>query len=328
MNEMEYKGPEERPALDATLRLLEAAHEGAVPADIIYGLDALTGDDIEVLRPVWLALDEDVRRRVLLALSEAAETNFEFEFNRLARLALEDEAAAVRALGIDLLWEDTSPEVMSLLLGMARDDEATEVRAASASALGAFVLMGELEELDRALFEQAQELLLDLYSNEREDVEVRRRALEAVSNSSHEAVEDAIQEAWHSDDPRMRVSALFAMGRTADDRWAPIVLEELESDDHELRYEAARSAGELELEDAIPALTRIAMEDEVEIRDVAVWSLGEIGGREPLRVLQMLSEEARENEDEDLLNAIEDALATASLGNDSVLRFMNMDDSE
>lgn len=316
----------ERPALDETLRLLQLAGEGAVTSDIVYGLNSLTTEEAGVIGASWPSLDEDVRRRVVLALSEAGEADFELDFTAIGRLVLNDPASPVRTLGIELLWEDTSLDVMSALLEMAHADESAAVRAAAASALGPFILMGELGEIDSALFERAQELLLEIYDNEREDTEVRRRALEAVANSSHEAVEDAILDAFQSEDRRLQVSALFAMGRTADDRWAAIVLDELGDEDHELRYEAARAAGELELEDAISALTQIAFDDEVELRDVAVWALGEIGGRESLRVLNQIGDEARENEDEELLSAIEDAIAMASLGGDSAFYLMDADD--
>jgi HEAT repeat protein len=106
------------------------------------------------------------------------------------------------------------------------------------------------------------------------------------------------------------------------------VIEELESEDRELRFEAARAAGELSLEEAVPLLTEIAYEDDVEIRDAAIWSLGEIGGREAMRVLNVLAEEAQESDDDDLLGAVEDALAAASLGNDSGLYLLGFDDQK
>jgi HEAT repeat protein len=314
--------------LAKTAELLAGIGTGLVPAAAIYGLNDLTALDIERLKPTWLALDEDVRRRVLIALNEAAEMSFELNFWTLARFALNDEAVPVRVQAIELLWEDVSTDVLEAFLRMVRDDEATEVRAAAAIALGSFVFRGEMDELSPEWTERTQETLFDVWSDPREDVDVRRRALEALANSSREGVDEAIQEAYASDDQRLQVSAVFAMGKSADDRWGAVVLEELESDEREIRFEATRAAGELSLEDAVPVLTELVYEDDVEIRDAAVWSLGEIGGREVQRVLNLLADEARENEDEDLLAAVEDAIAAATLGADLSLYMLDLDDDE
>jgi HEAT repeat protein len=125
----------------------------------------------------------------------------------------------------------------------------------------------------------------------------------------------------------MQISAVFAMGRTYDEQWGDYVRQQLDSEDPEMRYEAARAAGELELEDAVPGLARLALDSDREIKEVAIWSLGEIGSREATRVLERLATEAKRLGDDDLLEAIEDALASASLGGGS-LYLMRFDQEE
>jgi HEAT repeat protein len=318
----------EVPALEATLDALRAAEGEVIGATIVYGLDGLTDDQVAEVWSVWQSLDVDVRRRVLLALIESAETNFELDFRSIGYMALGDESPVVRALAIDVLWEDESPHLLDRLLQMATRDESVEVRANAASALGRFALLGELTELSADDLTRVQDTLVEIHFDTQEDTEVRRRALEALANSTHEAVDDAIVEAYQSDDPRMRVSAIFAMGRTADPQWTPQVMAELESDEPELRFEAARAAGELELQDAVPILAQLAFEADVETRDTAIWSLGEIGGKEAVRVLKVLADEADERDDEDLHAAIEDALASAELGGDLNLYLLRLDDEE
>jgi len=318
----------ERPSLDDTLARLRATGEGVVSAEIVYGLSTLSKDEVVAVWSTWRELDPDLRRRVIETLTEASETNFELDFSAIGRAALTDDASEVRARAVDLLFEDESIDVMLEMLRLVREDHANDVRANAASALGRFVLMGELGGLNQADFGAIQQTLLDIVVNRREDADVRRRALEAVANASHEAIAGAIQDAYESDDPRMRVSALFAMGRTTDDRWARIVLDELESDDEEMRFEAARAAGELELEEAIPVLTEIAFDDDVEIRDTAVWSLGEIGGKEALRVLNLLADEAKHLGDGEFFSAIEDAIASATLSGDSTLHMLRMENPD
>lgn len=316
------------PSLDEALQQLRTATGEVIGATIVYGLSALTEEQAHELWLVWQGLDVDVRRRVILALTEAAETNFELDFSAAGRMALADQAASVRELAIDLLWEDESADLLNALLTLVVNDRSVEVRASAASALGRFALMGELGNLNAADFARVQDTLVDLLYDSQEDLDVRRRALEALANSTHETVDDAIIEAYQSDDPRMRVSAVFAMGRTADPQWTPQVIAELESDEAEMRFEAARAAGELELEDAVPMLAQLAFEADVETRDAAIWSLGEIGGKEALRVLNVLADDARQDEDEDLLNALEDAIASASLGGNSAFYLMQLDDEE
>src|SRR5690606_16320889 len=118
---------------------------------------------------------------------------------------------------------------------------------------------------------RAQSAVIDVLNNAAEDIDVRRRALEAIANCGHEIVVGAINEAVENPDRRMQISAVFAMGRTCDTRWSDHVLRQLEDDDPEMRYEAARAAGELELEDAVVHLTRLALDDDREIQLVAIW---------------------------------------------------------
>jgi HEAT repeat protein len=164
----------------------------------------------------------------------------------------------------------------------------------------------------------AQDVVISLLTDEDEDIEVRRRALEAISNCGHEMVEDAITEAYDSHDERMRASAVYAMGRTCDNQWDEIVLREIASSDPAMRYEAARASGELEIADAIPPLARLARDFDREVKQAAIWSLGEIGGGQALKVLSTLAEEAEEAEDEDMLELIEDAMGNASLAGDEI----------
>jgi HEAT repeat protein len=120
----------------------------------------------------------------------------------------------------------------------------------------------------------------------------------------------------------MQASAVFAMGRSCDSRWNEAVVQAFESDDPEIRFEATRASGELAIEEALPILARFAQEDDREIKEMAIWSLGEIGGNFPVRVLGSLAEEAADANDLELLEAIEEAIGNASLAGQD----MDLDD--
>lgn len=316
----------ERPDIETTLNALRDGEENeSVPTTVFYGLSGLQPQEIEPLALVWDSLAPDYRRHVVSELAEAAETNFDLDYDVLGLFALEDDDDSVREAAVNLLWENESIEVMDRLIRLAEGDEVIPVRAAAMSALGHFILQGEVGDLPANETARAQNAAIRALTNPHELVEVRRRALEAISNSSHELVASQIEQAYRSDEQRMRVSAVFAMGRTCDETWGDEVLEALQSDDSEMRYEAARAAGELMLEDAIKHLRKVVFEDDHEVKEVAIWALGEIGGAEPMRILQRLAKDAEEREDEELLEAIEDALGSASLGS-SQLYMMRLDD--
>lgn len=314
-----------RPDIETTLNDLRDGEESNhVASTVFYGLSGLEPHEVKALSSVWDSLSADYRRHVVSELAEASETNFDLDYDVLGLFALNDDDEDVREAAIDLVWENETPEVMERLIEMALKDEATHVRAAATSALGRFILLGELEDLPLNQTERAQNAALHLLNDP--EVDVRRRALEAISNSSLEIVTSAIESAYRSDERKMQVSAVFAMGRTADDTWGDEVLAAMQSDDSEMRYEAARAAGELLLEDAVKHLRKLVFDDDREIQEVAIWSLGEIGGAEAMRILQRLAKDAETRDDEGLMEAIEDALGSASLGSASLYMLRYEDD--
>jgi hypothetical protein len=303
----------DKPTLIETLEAMKANEDGTANATIFYGLSGLTMDDIKLVKPAWETLPVEYRRKLMMDIAEASESNFELDYQSVGFMGLDDEDSEVRQAAIDALWVEESLEFLARLIDITQWDESQEVRAAALSALGRYILLGEYEEIPEHDAILAQETAINIWTNEDEPIEVRRRALEAISNSSHEILPDAINEAYHDSNRLMRISAVFAMGRSYDHQWQEIVLRELSAPDDEMRYEAARAAGELEIEEAVPRLGRIAVNDEREIKEVAIWSLGEIGGSQAMRILSALAEDAQGAEDESLLEAVEDAIGSASM---------------
>ena len=320
--------PVKKPSIEEVISLLQQA-EGEnerVPAAVYYGLSDIDDESMQVFEPVWQALSTDYKRKIVTELAEASEVNFDLNFDSLGYIALDDLDPGVRHSGIDLFWINESLSLLSRLIDLAENDESTEVRAAAISDIGRFILLGEYGDIPEQQAVRAQEVAMGLLNDAAEDVDVRRRALEAISNSSLDFVAEAIQEAYDSDEHLMRVSAVFAMGRSYDQQWTETILREIRSDDPEIRYEAARAAGELEIEEAVTILGQIAVVDEREIKQVAIWSLGEIGGSQAMRLLTALAEDAEEAADEDLKEAIEDAIGYAGMvGSDINVDFENSD---
>lgn len=300
-----------------TLEQLRA--DAPITADAIYSLSDLMGENWADFQLVWPNLPVERRRHVIDRLVDTAETNFELDFSPIVHLALTDNDLEVRLRAIEGVLEESGLPTVRRLLTLAQEDTFSEVRAAAAKALGVFVLQGELGKLPERFSQELQDTVLALYNNLDEDLDVRRRALEAIANCGHTSVPELIREAYYADDLPMRVSAVFAMGRSCDERWQPIVLEELRSEYPELRYEAARAAGELELSKALPSLIELAYEGDREIQEVAIWAIGEIGGQLARRALDQLASQAEDAGDDALLEAIQDSQAAAALAGEGAL---------
>lgn len=237
-------------------------------------------------REAWPNLSVELRRQLVTKLVKVAEADFEMDFSELFRLGMGDEDAQVRTAAIKGLWEDGDVRLVPLLAARLREDKDATVRAAAATSLGRFVLMGELEEIRPDPHALAYETLLAACQDTEEQKTVRRRALESLAYTDKEIVTDLIREAYAASEEKMRISAVFAMGRSADNRWSRQVQQELFSPNPELRYEAARACGELRLSKTVPELGELAEDADPEVQEAALWALGQIGGDKAAEILK------------------------------------------
>ena len=300
--------------------------DASFTAEAIYALSDLDGVRLAQFGALWGEMPAARRRALIARLVETAETNFELDFSAIIHPALNDPDAEVRAGAIEGVLEDSPRRVIEHLMHIARQDPFTAVRAAAVKALGQFVLLGELGKLPESLNTRLQDLVFALHGDPDEDLDVRRRALEAIGNCGRDGVAELIRAAYHAPEPEMRVSAVFAMGRSCDERWASRIVDELSSERPEMRYEAARAAGELELRPALSRLIELVYEDDREIQEMAIWALGEIGGKRADRVLEELAALADSQEDDELADAVAEAQAAALLAADDILPLFDFSD--
>ncbi len=303
--------PKNAPRFEEVLSALRST-DASLPPSGLYALSDLGRKELDAFERAWPDIALHRRRGLVEDLAELAEANYEVEFDGVFRVAMEDDDAEVRRAAIQALWESEDTTLMAPLLDRLGRDADAGVRAAAASALGRFVYMGEVEEIQSSQLRRIEEALIATFHGP-DQTEVRRRALEALAFSSREEIPDLILKAYDSPDQQFRVSALFAMGRTADDRWADHVLGEIQNTDNELRFEAVRAAGELELERAVSALRKLLKDADLQVREAAIWSLGQIGGQEARQALEALLERTRDDEQRDF---IEEALENAAFHDD------------
>ena len=264
----------------------------------------LNREQIAEFRAGWDALRPARRLELVTAMVEQAEANIHLNFHAALRTCLLSEDPQVRRLAVEGLWEDERVSLVRPLAELLAHDPVTEVRAAAATSLGRFVLLGTLGDIAEEPAQEAEEALRSAWRRAGEQVAVRRRALEGLSCTDTPDVHKLISDAYYDDDALMRQSAVFAMGRSANPRWNKIVLAELSSRDAAMRFEAAQAAGEMDLRAAIKPLIQRLDDPDKDVCEAAALALGKIGGPTARRALENLLV----GEDERLAAAAEDAL--------------------
>lgn len=273
---------------------------------LLYGLSNINETDLVGFQAAWPTIEANRRQRIMKKLMNIAEEDFLVDFYPIFLFGLNDKDIVVQALAIEGLWQEENPALIPLFVHLLKEGKTPLIRSKSATALGGYIYLGELEEIDEAQFMMAEQALLSTIGNEDEDTEVVRRAIEAIAFSSQDGVDKIIERAYYHENKLMQISAIFAMGRSYNPkRWAKLVMAELTNPDDRIRFEATRACGSLELKTSIDKLIQlIAEEIDAEVLQNAICSLGQIGGLKAQEALQLLLE----HDDEIIRDAAEDAL--------------------
>lgn len=286
--------------------LQSLADESQEITDALLGLlSGASKSEAAAFSAVWSGLPIERRRLITSKMVELSERRFDLDYAALYRVCLSDRDAEVRRNAIDGLWEDEGWDLPNIFIRILQSDPEPIVRAAAAMSLGRFIFMAECDEFEPARAVRIRAALEKAINDPQEAVEVRRRAVEALSFINDERITEIIEQAYAERDEAMKASALFAMGRNADPAWADIVLEELENASAMIRFEAVRASGELQLEKAAAKLVKLTQDPDAEIKAMAIWALGQIGGKQAESTLHQLAHDPNEATSEAALDALD-----------------------
>lgn len=255
-------------------------------SSILSELSDLNNDEVKELRAAIGDINPEVVISVLDLLGEICENDATFDFDSFYRMLLTSKDASVRAAAISSLWECEKPSLIRRLIDMLKTDDSAEVRAAAAQALGKFAALAEQKVLGEEQRKEIAEALYQITDETRENQEVRKRAIEAVSPITAERTTEAIKNAYASGNPELKTSAIYAMGKNLDTRWLPILVAETKNSSPQIRYEAATAIGEMGDEAAVNTLIKLISDDDKEVQLATIHSLGAIGGKEAENVLK------------------------------------------
>jgi len=263
-------------------------------------------DRAEVLSflKTWRTLSTERRIDIVNRLVEMGEDNFELNYESIFRALLRDESPDVRLTATSGLWESEDPLLINPLIRLMKEDSSEEVQAAAATALGKFAMLAEYKKLRPVYAESIGSNLLGVINDKTKPLEVRRRALEAISPLSFPGVTQAINTFYRSPEIKFKISAVYAMGKSCNISFLPLLKKELLSSDAETRYEAVTALGEMGEEEAIPYLADLFEDPDVDVQMAVIHALGQIGGAQARKHLQT----ALKSESEATREAAADAL--------------------
>jgi HEAT repeat protein len=221
----------------------------------LANLCCLSSKEIKTFVKAWVKMSKGRRRELVHQLVILSRHNIELNFDEVFQVLLLDPDAWVRAKAIEGLWESEDCRLIGLLIELLDKDGEAAVRAAAAIALGRFALLTELRAIPPHYAVRIVKALLKAIEDE--EIEVRRRAIEAIAPLNLYQVKEIIEKAYQEEDSRVRSSALYAMGRNCDQHWLPILLKELSNPDSEIRLGAVRGCGEMGEENIAPYLKRL-----------------------------------------------------------------------
>ena len=151
--------------------------ENPFPATMLYQLSDLSREDCRDLRGVWNNLPLTRRRSLMEDLVNLSESDYLLMFEEVGKIALDDPDPEVLISAIDLLFQAEDEHLVPVFLKLLQQPQQNDrVRAAAANALGPYVFLGEIEELQFELLRTIEDALLKAYTEDASDL-VRRRAL-------------------------------------------------------------------------------------------------------------------------------------------------------
>jgi HEAT repeat protein len=297
-----------------TLKYLGSLGQADGPLDhaALLSLSGLPDSEIAGFGVEWASLDRSRRREILARLAELSDDNLDLDFSAVMRACLPDEDDAVRQQATRGLWECEDRVIIGPLVSLLTNDPALDVRSAAAVILGKFASMAQEGKLIQRDSGRIFDALLDTVNRPYEQLEVRRRALEAVANFDDPAVDDLIEAAYYDGSPELKQSAIFAMGRTSNSQWLPMILVDVDDEVPAIRFEAANACGLLGDESTVPHLLALIEDEDFQVQSSAIEALGSIGGAQAKQALL----ECTDIEDEELEEVVQAALKAIEFDED------------
>ena len=218
---------------------------------------------------------------------ELATNDIETNFNTIFRVVLRDADPAVRKNAIDGLGEEENSALIDPLIDLLKTDPSEAVQAASASALGRFALLAELDRLSKPRHAQIYKALIVQFPGGALKIHwSTKRRWNRWATWPMTRWRCISEPRLPRTNPDSRRSALIAMGRSQDRRFAEFVRTELQALQPDTRLAAVEAIGELEDEEAVRDLKSLLDDSDRLVQMATLTALAQIGSPDAKTALQ------------------------------------------
>jgi len=233
----------------------------------------------------------------------------------LGVLCDDQKDASERMLAAELAGDYTviNDELADALLSIVLSgEESDDLRARAVISLGPILETAYIDEFEdpedvpisEETFHGIQKALRKLYMDTDLSREVRRRILEGSVRAPQDWHQDAIREAYSSDDESWRLTAVFAMRYIRG--FNTQILEALENENEDIHYEAVCAAGNWEVDAAWSHIASLATTELTDkwLRLAAIEAVASIRPQKAAEILIELTQ----SDDEDIVDAAYEAM--------------------
>ena len=212
----------------------------------------------------------------IVELRRVSETDRSLEFDALFRAAASFPAPQVRLESVRALANGGSISIAQTLVATLERDEVPAIRATAAQALHAFADPSQARNVSRMTIEQITTSLVNAIHID--EPIVRGKALVSLAALRYEDVPDLIDTMFDEaiGDSAMMSDVLAAMGETSDRSWLPAIEDAFYSSDPQIRIAAILAFGSIANDDDVESLSEPFDDHVLEVQMATVKALENI----------------------------------------------------
>ncbi len=256
-------------------------------SDILRELSGIDDKQARSMAQAWRDWQLSDVLDTVVELRTVAESDRSLEFDALFIAALSFPAPEVRIEGVRALSNGGSLKIALALLKVLEQDDAAAVRAAASESLHALAEPSQARNIPKTTFSRIASALRRAASEDERSV--RGKALISLAAMRDKEAFDLIDAMFDEaiDDPEMMSDVVLAMGESGDRAWLPAIEDAFYSNDARVRISAVLAFGNLANDDDVEGLAEPFDDHVLEVQMATVQALGNIGTPQAREMLSL-----------------------------------------